>query len=391
MKDAAAVLVFSAVYERTTGKYGERGLRYVHMEGNQSNSREGGMGAIPFEKISSVFTILNPLNSFAPEEHRVEVRKDPLLGDTSVHNPFLKDKARAFFGQNDPVLIDNLVRESAGACIFCKENVLTKTAKYPSDIVPEGRIRKGEAVLFSNLFSAGAYHPVIALSSAHFLKLPEFTPQKIADGFGAAQEFLRYVYRRDEAAVFTAVCANYLFPAGASLVHPHLQMLITPLAYSYHARMLDAGRRYHERQGTSYYDDLVREEKRIGERYVVGHGRWHWLASFSPMGNNEFTAIHDKEADFDMLSERDLHGLAVGISKVLLLYERLGHMSFNYSLYSVRQRAGGEGHRCVFKIISRQNLYPNYRNDDYFLQKLLQTELIFNLPEELAGELKKLF
>ena len=32
IKDAPAVIVFSAVYERTSGKYGERGIRYVQME-----------------------------------------------------------------------------------------------------------------------------------------------------------------------------------------------------------------------------------------------------------------------------------------------------------------------------------------------------------------------
>lgn len=32
VKDGAIVVVFSAVYERTTQKYGERGIRYVHME-----------------------------------------------------------------------------------------------------------------------------------------------------------------------------------------------------------------------------------------------------------------------------------------------------------------------------------------------------------------------
>ncbi len=32
VEDGAAVLVFAAVYERTTLKYGERGVRYVHME-----------------------------------------------------------------------------------------------------------------------------------------------------------------------------------------------------------------------------------------------------------------------------------------------------------------------------------------------------------------------
>ena len=32
VRDAAAALVITAIYERTSGKYGQRGIRYVHME-----------------------------------------------------------------------------------------------------------------------------------------------------------------------------------------------------------------------------------------------------------------------------------------------------------------------------------------------------------------------
>ena len=32
VRDAPAIIVLTAIYERTTGKYGERGLQYVHME-----------------------------------------------------------------------------------------------------------------------------------------------------------------------------------------------------------------------------------------------------------------------------------------------------------------------------------------------------------------------
>ena len=50
-----------------------------------------------------------------------------------------------------------------------------------------------------------------------------------------------------------------------------------------------------------------------------------------------------------------------------------------------------ESFRALLKIITRQNLYSNYRNDDYFLQKLLQSELIITPPEELAEALNKSF
>jgi len=349
------------------------------------------MSGIRFDSSEVKATLLNPFNGFAEETHTVEVRKDPLLGGQSVYNPRLKDKVKFFFGDCDAGLIDKLVEDSARTCIFCGEMLESNTPRYPQGLVAEGRIRIGEAVLFPNLFPVGKYHCVITLSKAHFLKLTDFSSEIISDGLRASQSFVKAVYNRDQEASFVAVNANYLFPAGATLVHPHLQMLITPTAYSYHERLIQACHCYYRENHSEYYPDLIEKEKGIGSRYIAQSGGWHWLAAFSPMGNNEIVAVHEKEHDFGVLSDSDLINLASGVSKVLALYDSLRHLSFNYSIYSARSPFSGEGFRCILKIISRQNLYPNYRNDDYFLQKLLHTELIINLPEELAMKTRKLF
>lgn len=349
------------------------------------------LSGIRFDSNKSNAVFLNPFNGFSEETQTVEVRRDPLLGDKSVYNPALKDKVKFFFGDCDKDLINKLVEESARTCIFCGENVEKNTPRYQQNLVPEGRLKIGEAILFSNLFPIAKYHSVISLSKAHFLNLSEFSPEIIGNGLRVAQQFVNNVYKHDKDASFVAVNANYLFPAGATLVHPHLQMLISPTAYSYHDRLIQACRSYFQEYGSEYYPDLIEQEKGIGSRYIAQRGGWHWLASFSPMGNNEIAAVHEKENDFGELDDSDLAKLASGISKVLALYESLGHLSFNYSIYSARNPFSAKGFRCILKMISRQNLYPNYRNDDYFLQKLLQTELIINLPEELAEKMRKLF
>jgi hypothetical protein len=44
------------------------------------------MAGIYFESIESRFTVLHPSNTCAEEMHSVAVRRDPLLGDTSIFN-----------------------------------------------------------------------------------------------------------------------------------------------------------------------------------------------------------------------------------------------------------------------------------------------------------------
>ena len=348
------------------------------------------MTTVAFERARSSVAILDPGRGFAEQRGEVEVRRDPLLGDTSVHNPALRAKA-GFFGENDPALVARLVAASAASCIFCGDRLREATARYPEALLPGGRIEVGEATLLPNLFALGAYHPVVVISRAHFLRLDEFAPALLADALAAARQFLREVARHDPAAAaYASLNANYLFPAGASIVHPHLQMLATPLPYSWHARMLAAAREHNARHGTRYHDDLVREERRLGERHVARTGAWDWFAAYAPIGSNEIQAVHGGAGDIKALTDADLRDLATGLSRVLAFHGSRGHLSFNWSLLGAAG-AGGEAARCLLRVVTRQNLNAGYRNDDYFLQKLLQAELIVTLPEDLARDAREFF
>jgi SagB-type dehydrogenase family enzyme len=74
VSDAAIDIVLTAIYERTTIKYGERGIRYVHMEAGHVcqnillTSVSLGLGAVPIGAFddSSVQKLLNLPSHYMP-------------------------------------------------------------------------------------------------------------------------------------------------------------------------------------------------------------------------------------------------------------------------------------------------------------------------------------
>jgi hypothetical protein len=76
------------------------------------------MGKIVFDSFGFDVRFLKPMKEFAEDVQTLQIRKDPLLEDTGVFNPELKDKAQIFFGSRDQELIDNLVEDTAKNCFF---------------------------------------------------------------------------------------------------------------------------------------------------------------------------------------------------------------------------------------------------------------------------------
>ncbi len=343
-----------------------------------------------FRKERYVRRFLNPLNNFQEEDQEIEVRFDPLLSHTAVFNPVLEDKVRLFFGQHDWALVERVAEATKEQCFMCPPKVREITPRYPDELIPGGRLIRGESTLFPNLFPIALRHAVIAVGEAHFRRLKDFPPDLVAEGLGLGLDFLKILASQDQEALHGIVCANYLPPAGASLVHPHFQVVATGEPFPQARRFLEASLRFYLDHRQGYWDILAQEEEK-GERFIARLGKVVFFTSFAPLGTNEVLGVVEGVHSLKALSEEDVFHLAKGISAVLAGYEDLGYGSFNFSLYLPPLKEETPWFSPFIRLITRQNFYENYRTDDYFLQRQLASELILMPPEKLAEHLKAFF
>lgn len=346
---------------------------------------------IRFDKHYQKSTFHNPMFDNGLDTQEMEIRKDPLTGRQSIFNPRLEGKALVFFGSTDLALIDRIARESEPKCFLCEDRWRKMTPTYPESLVPGGRVVVGESVLFPNMFPVSQVHAVIRVGARHSLPLGGFSPELVGEAFRVAREFSELLGRADPTVRFLTLNGNYLGPAGASIPHPHFQMLGSDIAYSHLDELLRLSRAYLEEHGSCYWPDLVEEERKLGLRFIAETGSVAWITSFAPQGSNEVLGILGHKANLWEMTADDFDELARGFSAVMRTYAALGHSTFNFSLYSGPQGREEKGFRCFLRIISRQNVYENYRTDDYFLQKLLRNEIILHTPEKLAALMRQEF
>jgi galactose-1-phosphate uridylyltransferase len=348
------------------------------------------MEKIRFHKHFQRSSFHNPMMDGRLDTQELEIRRDPLTGRQSVFNPAHKDKA-AFIGASDRALIERLARESEPKCFLCEDRWKRMTPTFPEKMVPGGRVVVGESVLFPNLFPVSQVHAVIRVGARHYLPLEDFSPAPIEEAFRTTREFAEHLSRSEEAVSFLTISGNHLNPAGASIFHPHFQMLGSDIPFTHVEELLALSAAYRRKHGTSYWVDLAERERELGVRFIASTGSVDWITGFSPQGTNEVLGILPDKRDFLEIEAEDFSELARGFSAVLHGYASLGISTFNFTLYSGPMGAEDDSFRCFLRVISRQNFYENYRTDDYFLQKLLRNELIMTTPENLASSLRKHF
>jgi len=340
-----------------------------------------------FEKQVVESEFLSPLKDFSLDKQPIEYRRDPLFGTWCRINVKRTERVKQWKSDAD---FGDLVGKSRKGCFFCPENIEKTTPKFPTNIAEEGRLKRGDSFVFPNLFPFAQYHAITTITEAHFADLHEFTKRQIEDTLQVSIDYFRRVIAADEKAKWPSFNWNHLPPSGASILHPHVQLVVDKRPTFVTDSVLKASSDYYKEKGTNFWEDLINEEVKSGERLIGRRNGIAWMTTFAPLGNNEVTAVFEGTSSLD-LSDDQMRSFAADLQRILRGYYELGIKSFNMTTYSAPFGEDRDDFFTNLKIISRPQPLRDYTSDAGFMESLHMERVVENMPEKLAENLRLYF
>ncbi|MCU0494673.1 MAG: hypothetical protein MUD01_24060 [Chloroflexaceae bacterium] len=178
--------------------------------------------------------------------------------DGAVYNPLRALRPLDEQQQHDDAdaALEAAIAASAGAHDMFHEPLQHTT----TDVF--GRIRGRYCVTAANIAKCAGWHGVVIFDQFHPLR---FSRPELLDYFDTALRWLAAAHAADGAARFPLIIWNCLWKAGASIVHGHMQMLLSPtLPFSTVERWRQAAATYGERTGHNYHDELAQLHAGLG-------------------------------------------------------------------------------------------------------------------------------
>jgi len=287
--------------------------------------------------------------------------------------------------------LDQITRRD-GFCPFCEDSVATATSPFPEEISASGRIIQGNSWAVPNIVGYAAVATVgIYDITRHFLSLEEFDRDTVANTLSVLVRHAQAVRGTREDLPYSSINANYLFPSGSSLVHPHMQSTIDPFPLGSQSMLIAKSEAHFESYGRSYLEELTELEEMSVARFIARTGTFAWFTPFAPSGFYEVWATAASLGEIEDFSDQDIAELATGLSLVLGAYRANGLSSFNFSLLSGGPLWQETGSRVLLRIVARSPLTAYYRSDVTYFERLCQEAMIDHFPEAWAEKVRHFF
>jgi galactose-1-phosphate uridylyltransferase len=267
--------------------------------------------------------------------------------------------------------------------------VQSKTPQLHPHLSGDGRLIRGNSLLFPNLYPYGSYSAVSLFNNDHYVEIGKATASSYTDSFLNSARYLKQVIQHDPRAVYMAITQNHLPSAGGSLVHPHLQINADRVAGNHHRFLMQKTAEYHHTNGTYLLSDYLSHENSEGTRYIGQTGSWEWVAAFAPEGFFEIWGILPEITSFQKITAVGWRDLARGVINTQRFYRSLHRNGYNLGLLSVETPGSTLELRAV--MVVRSNYAPWVRSDFTGYEVMLGDMATFVAPEQTAQWARSFF
>ncbi len=278
-----------------------------------------------------------------------DLRKDPVVGRWVIISTE-RGRRPSDFGPNRVTL-------KGGECAFCPGNeartppeilAFRPPGSAPNEpgwslrVVPnkfpalriEGELEPSGEGLYDRMNGIGA-HEVVIETSDHHATLASLPVSTVAEIFWVYRERLVDL-KKDPRFKYVLIFKNYGEAAGASLEHPHSQLIATPIVPIMVEEELAGSARYWRLKERCVWCDIIRQERQDEKRVILEEGGFIVLAPFAsrfPFETWILPALH--RAAYEEITPGEVEALARTVTE---LFRRVAKMlqdpPFNFMLHT---------------------------------------------------------
>jgi len=278
-----------------------------------------------------------------------ELRKDPIVGRWVIISTDRAKRPTDF--SREPV------KMKGGFCPFCPGNesktppevlayrqngagsdgqgwsVRVVPNKFPA-LGIEGSLNRQAEGMFDKMNGIGA-HEVIIETPEHNATLATLPEKGIEDVLWAFRDRIVDL-KKDRRFKYILIFKNHGPQAGATLEHPHGQLIALPIVPKHVIEEIEGASQYFMYKERCVFCDIVRQEAESGVRVIADNEAFLTVAPYAPRFPFETWIIPRRhESAFENSSSQIYQGLAKALKNLLLRADRvLDHCAYNLVIHT---------------------------------------------------------
>ncbi|CEN79255.1 galactose-1-phosphate uridylyltransferase [Paraclostridium sordellii] len=169
-------------------------------------------------------------------------------------------------------------------------------------------------------------------------------------------------YIGNEDVLYVSIFKNFLKKAGASLSHPHSQIISMSIIPKEIRNEIDILNRIYYEKKENLYEKIIDEEILLNERVVYNGEKFIVLVPYASIYGNEVRVICKDNSKFEDLTLNNVEELSYIFDKLFKnIYKVCGYMPFNLCLHThPKNLKGSELLNLHFHIIPRKYSFGGF-------------------------------